>query len=79
MWHWRCICAQLCLTICDPKDCSLPGSSVHVILEARILEWGAYFRGSFDPGIKHTSSVAPAFADGYFTTESPLCVEHELF
>ena len=31
--------AQLCLTLCDPMDCSLPGSSVHGILQARILEW----------------------------------------
>ena len=33
--------AQSCLTLCDPKDCSLPGSSVHGILQARILEWVA--------------------------------------
>ena len=31
--------AQLCPTLCDPVDCSLPGSSVHGILQARILEW----------------------------------------
>ena len=31
--------AQLCPTLCNPKDCSLPGSSVHGILQARILEW----------------------------------------
>ena len=30
---------QSCLTLCDPLDCSLPGSSVHEILWARILEW----------------------------------------
>ena len=33
--------AQLCLTICGSMDCSLPGSSVHGILQARILEWVA--------------------------------------
>ena len=33
--------AQLCLTLCDPTDCSLPGSSVHGIFQARVLEWGA--------------------------------------
>ena len=33
--------AQLCLTLSDPMDCSLPGSSVHGILQARVLEWGA--------------------------------------
>ena len=33
--------AQLCLTLCDPMDHNLPGSSVHGILQARVLEWGA--------------------------------------
>ena len=32
---------QLCLTLCDPMDCSQPGSSVHGIFQARVLEWGA--------------------------------------
>ena len=33
--------AQSCLTLSDPLDCSLPGSSVHWIFQARGLEWGA--------------------------------------
>ena len=33
--------AQSCVTPSDPMDCSLPGSSVHGILQARVLEWGA--------------------------------------
>ena len=33
--------AQLCPTICNPMDCSLPGSSVHGIFQARVLEWVA--------------------------------------
>ena len=33
--------AQLCLTPSDPMDCSLPGSSVHGIFQARVLQWGA--------------------------------------
>ena len=33
--------AQLCPTLCDPLDCSLPGSSIHGIFQARVLEWGA--------------------------------------
>ena len=43
--------AQLQLTLCDPVDCSPPGSSVHEILQARILEWVAisYSRGSSQP------------------------------
>ena len=42
---------QLCLTLCDPLDCSPPGSSVHEILQARILEWEAilFSRGSTQP------------------------------
>ena len=43
--------AQLCPTLCDPVDCSPPGSSVHGILQARVLEWVAisFSRGSFQP------------------------------
>ena len=43
--------AQSCLTLCDPTDCSSPGSSVHGILQARILEWVAilFARGSSQP------------------------------
>ena len=33
--------ARLCPTLSDPMDCSLPGSSVHGIFQARVLEWGA--------------------------------------
>ena len=33
--------AQLCPSLCDPINCSLPGSSVHGIFQARVLEWGA--------------------------------------
>ena len=33
--------AQLCPTPSDPMDCSLPGSSIHGIFQARVLEWGA--------------------------------------
>ena len=42
---------QPCSTLCDPMDCSLPGSSVHGILQARILEWVAlpFPRGSSQP------------------------------
>ena len=36
-----CLVTQSCPTLGDPMDCSLPGSSVHGILQARILEWVA--------------------------------------
>ena len=40
-----------CLAVCNPMDCSLPGTSVHGILQARLLEGVAifYFRGSSQP------------------------------
>ena len=43
--------AQSCPTLCDPMDCSLPGSSVHGIFQAKILEWVAISlsRGSSRP------------------------------
>ena len=43
--------AQSCLILCNPRDCSLSGSSVHGIFQARVLEWiGISFsRGSFRP------------------------------
>ena len=42
---------QSCLTLCNPMDCSPPGSSVHEIFQARILEWVAisFSRGSSQP------------------------------
>ena len=58
-WGWeakgRCCewvkVAQLCPTLCDPMDCNPPGSSVHGILQARILEWVAvpFSKGSSQP------------------------------
>ena len=33
--------SELCPTLSDPMDCNLPGSSVHGIFQARVLEWGA--------------------------------------
>ena len=43
--------AQLCPTLCDPMDCSLPGSSIHRIFQAKVLEWVAisFSRGSSWP------------------------------
>ena len=55
---------QSCPTLCDPVDCSLPGSSVHGILQAKILEWAA------NPEIEPTSLMSPAFAREFFTTST---------
>ena len=48
-----------CVRLCDSMDCSSPGSSVHGILQARILEWVAT---PFYPGIEPTSLTSPALA-----------------
>ena len=45
--HVRAKSLQSCLTLCNPMDCSLPVSTVHGILQARILEWVALFQGIF--------------------------------
>ena len=72
-----CVCARAhapsCPTLCDPMDCSPPGSSVHGIFQARILEWVSisYFRGSSDPGMEPTSLVSPALAGRFFNTGPP--------
>ena len=62
-----CVCAkllQLYSTLCHPMDCSPPGSSVHGILQARILEWVAisFYRGSSltqgsNPGFPHCRQI----------------------
>ena len=64
-----CVCAhslQLCLTLGDPMDCSLPVSSVHGILQARILEWVATpsSRGSSQP---RDPTQVSCIAGGSFT------------
>ena len=53
---------QSCPTLCDLMDCSLPGFSIHGILQARTLEWVAMpsSRGSSHPGIKSTTPALQA-------------------
>ena len=63
---------QSCLILCDPVDCSLPGSSVLRILQAKILEWVACsLPGALpSPGIEPTSLTSPALAGEFFTTSA---------
>ena len=64
--------AKSCPTLCCPMDCRPPGSSVHGIFQARILEWVAM---SFSRGSPQPSDLKPqllhwrALAGGFFTTE----------
>ena len=61
--------AQSCLTLCDPMDYSSPGSSVHEIVQARILDWAAMpsSRGSSWP---REQTWSPATAGGFFATHT---------
>ena len=61
---------QSCLTLWDPIDCILPGSSIHGSLQARILEWVAIPPSGdlHDPGMEPMSLTSPALADEFFTT-----------
>ena len=71
------MCAQQSLqwrlTLCDPMDCSPPGSCVHGILQARILEWVAmpFSRGASPPRDRTHVSCVSCTADRFFTAESP--------
>ena len=51
LYQVKVLITQLCLTLCNPLDCNLPGSSFHGILQARILKWVAipFPRGSAWP------------------------------
>ena len=65
-----CVCmlvAQLCLILYDSTDCSLPGSSVHGILQAKILDWVAisFFRGSSQP---RDQTLVSCIAGRFFAT-----------
>ena len=57
-----------CSTLCDPMDCSPPGSTVHGIFQAGILEWVAisFSRGSSQPRIKPLFLMSPALAGRFF-------------
>ena len=57
---------QSCLTLYDPRDCSPPGSFVHGILQARILEWVAITFSSGSSCSRHQTGVS-CIAGGFFT------------
>ena len=66
-----CSAGQSCPALCDPVDCSPPGSSVHGILQARILEWVALpsSRGSSQP--RDQKPRSPALRGDSFLSEPP--------
>ena len=73
---------QSCLILCDPLEYSQPGSSVHGILQARILEWVAMSSPPGDlpaPGMETASLESPALADRFFATSATWEVHHVIY
>ena len=68
-----CCCSVIksCLTLCNPMDCSPPGSPGHGMLQARILEWVviSFPRGSSWPRNQTLDSLVPCIAGGFLSTE----------
>ena len=78
----RVLVVQSCLTLWDPMDCSLPGSSVHGILQARILDWVAipFSKGSSQPRSRtQVSCTAGRFFIIWVTREAHLCLSIYIF
>ena len=75
--------AQSCPTLSDPMDCSLPGSSVHGIFQARVLEWGAiafserHFRQK-EVKILFQGYVASESGEGNGTPLQYFCLENPM-
>ena len=73
---------QSCLTLCDPMDCSLPGSSVHGLSQARILQWVAipFSGGSSQLRDRNPISYVSCIGRWFFTTgatwEAPSSPKH---
>ena len=65
------VCAQSCLTLCDPMDRVACQALLSVVFQVGILELVpiSSFRGLSELGIKPVSLASPALADGFFTTE----------
>ena len=57
-YHFSAQSLQSCLTLCDPIGCSLPGSSVHGILQARMLEWIAMLTSSGSSGHRDRTCIS---------------------
>ena len=70
MYTRECSVTQLCMTQ-QPHGLCPSSSSVNEIVQAKILEWVAFPLPGDNPGIEPPSSVSPALAGGFFTTEPP--------
>ena len=79
--EFRLVCAQSCPSLCSPMDCSPPSSSVHGILQERILEWvDIPTQGDLpNPDNKPASLASPALVGGFFTTSSTWDAQVNMF
>jgi len=68
-FYWECACMLSHSVVSDPLDCNPPGSSVHGIFQARILEWFAisFHRGSSQPRDRTRVSCVSCIAGGFLT------------
>ena len=87
MWKWKylnfdkrplCVHAQSCPTLCNPMDCSPPGSPVHEIFQARILEWAAIPFSRESSWLRDWTQVS-WIAGRFFTTEPPVKLSEDLY
>ena len=67
VWVSVCINRSAMLTLCDPMDCNLPGSSIHGIFQARTLEWVAMSSSRGSPWPKDRTSISCVFCIGRCT------------
>ena len=75
--------AQSCPTLCDPMDCSLPGSSVHGIFQARVLEWVAIALShqnvfKYVTWYRSVAQLCPTLCDPMNRSTPGLTVHHQL-
>ena len=73
-WKWKLV-TQSCPTLCNPKDCSLPSSSVHAVLQARILEWVAISFSSGSSQLRDWTQVS-CIAGIFFTNQRETLYMH---
>ena len=69
--------AQSCPTLSDPMDCSLPGSSIHGIFLARVLEWGAIAFSVDTTENMHVEKIAPTLTLGCLQNSNEIIHENK--
>ena len=71
--------AQLCPTLSDPMDCNLPGSSVHGVFQARVLEWGAITFSAISLSLLKPMSIESMMLSNHLILCCPLLLLSSVF